>query len=85
LKGDDIPLVSRIVAVADVFDALTHRRPYKEPWPVKDALIEIENHQGRQFDPQVVSALRQVVEEIFDLKSDGTPNAANPAPSEPAS
>jgi putative two-component system response regulator len=71
LKGDDIPLVSRIVAVADVFDALTHRRPYKEPWPVKDALIEIENHQGRQFDPQVVAALRQVVQEVFG--SDGDP------------
>jgi putative two-component system response regulator len=61
LKGDDIPLVSRIVAVADVFDALTHRRPYKEPWPVNSALDEIQRLQGQQFDPEVVAALRQVV------------------------
>jgi putative two-component system response regulator len=62
LKADEIPLVSRIVAVADVFDALTHRRPYKEPWPVNDALQEIEQLQGQQFDPQVVAALRRVIE-----------------------
>jgi putative two-component system response regulator len=62
LKADEIPLVSRIVAVADVFDALTHKRPYKDPWPVDAALEEIEKLQGQQFDPQVVSALRRVVE-----------------------
>jgi putative two-component system response regulator len=61
LKGDAIPLASRIVAVADVFDALTHRRPYKEPWPIDQALQEIENQEGHQFDPQVVKALRQVI------------------------
>jgi putative two-component system response regulator len=63
LKGEDIPLVSRIVAVADVFDALTHQRPYKDPWPVDEALKEIESQSGLQFDPDVVAALRQVVEE----------------------
>lgn len=62
LRGDDIPLASRIVAVADVFDALTHRRPYKEPWPVDHALDEIERLQGHQFDPRVVAALRQVIQ-----------------------
>jgi putative two-component system response regulator len=63
LKADEIPLVSRIVAVADVFDALTHKRPYKDPWPVEAALQEIEQLQGRQFDPQVVAALRRVIEQ----------------------
>jgi putative two-component system response regulator len=63
LKADEIPLVSRIVAVADVFDALTHKRPYKDPWPVDAALHEIEKLQGQQFDPQVVAALRRVVED----------------------
>ena len=61
LKGDAIPLASRIVAVADVFDALTHRRPYKEPWPIDQALQEIESQEGHQFDPQVVKALRKVI------------------------
>jgi putative two-component system response regulator len=62
LKADQIPLVSRIVAVADVFDALTHRRPYKDPWPIATALREIEESRGQQFDPQVVAALRRVIE-----------------------
>jgi putative two-component system response regulator len=61
VAGHDIPLVSRIVAVADVFDALTHQRPYKDPWPVEEALREIESQSGVQFDPAVVDALRQVV------------------------
>jgi putative two-component system response regulator len=63
LSGEHIPLVSRIVAVADVFDALTHQRPYKDPWPIDDAIREIESQSGLQFDPQVVAALRQIVEE----------------------
>ena len=63
LHGEEIPLVSRIVAVADVFDALTHQRPYKDPWPVDDAIREIEHQSGQQFDPQVVAALRQILEE----------------------
>ena len=72
LRGEEIPLVSRIVAVADVFDALTHQRPYKDPWPVDDAIREIEHQSGQQFDPQVVAALRQILEEdAADDDSDG--------------
>jgi putative two-component system response regulator len=63
LSGETIPLESRIVAVADVFDALTHQRPYKDPWPIDEAIREIESQSGLQFDPQVVAALRQIVEE----------------------
>jgi putative two-component system response regulator len=51
---EQIPLPGRIAAVADVFDALTHERPYKQAWPVKDAVAEIFHHAGRQFDPDVV-------------------------------
>jgi hypothetical protein len=51
-----IPLVGRIVAVADVFDALTHDRPYKSAWPVEQAIAEIERAAGSQFDPGVVAA-----------------------------
>lgn len=56
IAGEDIPLVSRIVAVADVFDALTHERPYKHAWSVADAVEEIRKERGRQFDPRVVDA-----------------------------
>lgn len=44
------------MAVADVFDALTHERPYKEAWPVEDAVAEVISQAGRQFDPRVVQA-----------------------------
>lgn len=56
LVGADIPIAGRIVSVADVFDALTHERPYKAAWSVEEALIEIEAQTGKQFDPMVVEA-----------------------------
>ena len=51
-----MPLAGRIVAVADVFDALTQQRPYKPAWPVGEAIAEIDRQRGRQFDPAVVDA-----------------------------
>lgn len=56
LRASAIPLPARIVAVADVFDALTHNRPYKSAWNVERAVAEIARQSGRQFDPQVVDA-----------------------------
>jgi putative two-component system response regulator len=56
LVGDAIPMVGRIVAVADVFDALTHERPYKTAWPAADAAAEIEAQSGKQFDERVTQA-----------------------------
>ncbi|RZA24510.1 MAG: HD domain-containing protein, partial [Proteobacteria bacterium] len=56
LSGEEIPIVGRIVAVADVFDALTHERPYKKAWSIEAAIEEIQRQSGRQFDPQVVEA-----------------------------
>ncbi len=56
LTGDEIPISGRIVALADVFDALTHSRPYKKPWTLDEALHEINYLSGRQFDPMVVAA-----------------------------
>ncbi len=53
LSGSAIPLASRITALADVFDALTHVRPYKVAWPIDAALDEIARLKGRQFDPQL--------------------------------
>jgi len=57
LAGERIPISGRITAVADVFDALTHARPYKDAWPRDRALAEIADQAGRQFDPQVAAAL----------------------------
>ena len=61
LKGDEIPLSARIVAVADVFDALITSRPYKPAWRLEDALTEIVGAAGRQFDPAVVEAFSRVM------------------------
>jgi putative two-component system response regulator len=56
LGGEAIPIAGRIVAVADVFDALTHVRPYKAAWSEADAIAEITSHAGGHFDPDVVEA-----------------------------
>lgn len=63
LGREAIPLAGRIVAVADVFDALTHVRPYKEAWPLEEAVAEIIRQGGHQFDPAVVDAFRHVLRE----------------------
>ena len=62
-KGKEIPFVARIVAVADIFDALTSRRPYKEPWPEKEALAELESQKGRGLDPELVEAFMSLYED----------------------
>jgi putative two-component system response regulator len=56
LSGEEIPVSGRITAVADVFDALTHERPYKPAWEVDRAIAEIISQAGRQFDPLVIEA-----------------------------
>jgi putative two-component system response regulator len=72
--GTDIPLVARIVAVADVFDALTHERPYKEAWPVDRAVEVIAGESGAQFDPAVVAAFLTLDHEAL-LSETGTRQA----------
>ena len=68
LKGKKIPLCARIVAVADVFDALSHKRCYKESWSVDDSFDEIQNNAGSQFDPEVVLAFMQVKDRICSIQ-----------------
>jgi putative two-component system response regulator len=63
LAGNKIPLAGRIVTVADVFDALTQKRPYKAAWPVEEAVAEIERQRGRQFDPDVVEAFLRIIQQ----------------------
>lgn len=64
LKGDEIPLVGRIAAVADVFDALTTERPYKEAWSADQALAYLGQEAGKQFDPRCVAAFAGAADEI---------------------
>lgn len=71
-KGEEIPLSARIVRVADVFDALTSRRPYKEPWSLERALDYLREQEGCQFDPKVVQAFFRLhklgmIEEIIQI------------------
>jgi putative two-component system response regulator len=63
LAGEDIPLVARIVAVADVFDALSSVRPYKEAWPRDRVIEEIQALSGLHFDPRIVAAFLEAISE----------------------
>jgi len=60
LRGEEIPLSARIVAIADSFDALVHTRPYKPAWSAAEGLAEIKRERGWQFDPRVVDALLRI-------------------------
>jgi putative two-component system response regulator len=60
LAEDAIPVTGRLVGVADVFDALVHRRPYKQPWPVEEATAEVLRQSGRHFDPAVVEVFAEL-------------------------
>jgi response regulator RpfG family c-di-GMP phosphodiesterase len=62
MRGANIPLAARIVAVVDVFDALLHRRSYKEPWSFEATIDYIRQRRGAQFDPEVVDALLDFLE-----------------------
>jgi len=68
LKGTDIPLESRIVAVADVFDALTSERPYKKAWASDDAVNLIIEGSGSHFDEEIVELFKQVLPDILKIK-----------------
>jgi len=63
LKGNSIPLAGRIVTIADIFDALTHDRPYKLAWPVDKAFAEMEKLSGKAFDPKILSVFMNIQEE----------------------
>lgn len=66
-KGEEIPLSARIVALADVFDALTSRRPYKEAWAVEKAVDLIDEESGKHFDPNVVKAFKSALPKIMEV------------------
>ncbi len=68
LKGHDIPIFGRIVAVADVFDALTSERPYKKAWSLEDARHFLEEGRGKHFDPLCVEALLATWDVVLDIR-----------------
>jgi HD-GYP domain-containing protein (c-di-GMP phosphodiesterase class II) len=67
LKGEHIPLEARIVAAADVYDALTSVRPYKAAWAVPDAIEYMRQQAGKHFDPRVVDILTASRDEVLAI------------------
>ena len=68
LAGEDIPIEGRIVAVADVFDALTSTRPYKAAWPIEDAVKLIRDGAGKHFDPAIVKIFSEHLDEFLKVR-----------------
>ncbi|MFI3154514.1 MAG: HD-GYP domain-containing protein [Methylococcaceae bacterium] len=65
LKGEAIPLNARIFAIVDVFDALTSKRPYKEPWTIPEAIAMLERDSGGHFDPQLVKVFVKLAPDLY--------------------
>ena len=85
LRGEEIPLAGRIVAVADVYDALSCKRVYKEAWDSSDVYKEIHSLAGTKFDPEVVEAFFDILARIEEIRSrypdaEKAPEAPPPAP-----
>lgn len=69
LKEEDIPIEGRIVALADVFDALTSKRPYKEAWGLEKTMTLIREQSGKHFDPRLVELFEANIDQIIDIKT----------------
>jgi putative two-component system response regulator len=68
LKGVNIPESARIVALADVFDALTMKRSYKEPWTIEDSVKEILKGSGNHFEPRLVDLFEKILPQLLQIK-----------------
>ncbi len=69
LRGDAIPLAARIVAVADVYDALTSARPYKRPWAAEDAIAFMDRMRGRHFDPECLDVFQLQMDRVVKIQN----------------
>ncbi|MES0489839.1 MAG: HD domain-containing phosphohydrolase [Leptospirales bacterium] len=67
-RQPQIPIEGRIVAIADVFDALTSKRPYKEAWPVEKSVDYIRSESGKHFDPELVNVFLEKLLEVISIK-----------------
>ena len=70
MAGEEIPLIARIVSVADVYDALVSVRPYKEAWPVNDAIAYLNKQAGTQLDPQCVNAFCKRIPQVTKIQTE---------------
>jgi len=68
LTGEEIPLTGRVVAVADVFDALTTERPYKDAWPIEKAVEFLKEQSGKHFDPKLVELFIGILPDILQIR-----------------
>ena len=78
LAGEDIPRVARMVAIADVFDALTSDRPYKEAWPLERALALLRDQAGSHFDPVLVQHFLDALPEVQEIQRRYAEGSARP-------
>jgi len=67
LKGENIHIYARIVAIADVFDAITHKRVYKDAWDISDAIEYVVNHANTQFDPFLIEIFQEHIDEFISI------------------
>jgi len=70
LKGEEIHIFGRIVALADVFDALTHKRQYKDAWQIDEAVDYIKSLKGIQFDPKLVDIFIKHLPEFIKISEE---------------
>ncbi|QPJ60853.1 MAG: two-component system response regulator [Candidatus Nitronauta litoralis] len=70
LKGEAISLEGRIIAICDVFDALTSKRSYKDPWPINKTMELIESSSGKHFEPALVNRFKKIVPEVLKIKEE---------------
>ena len=68
LAGENIPLTGRIVAIADVFDALTTERPYKKAWPIEETVEFLKDQRGKHFDPELVELFLEILPDILIVR-----------------
>ena len=69
LAGEDIPLTGRVVAIADVFDALTTERPYKDAWPVEKAVDFLNDQKGKHFEPRLVDLFLEILSDVLNVRN----------------
>jgi len=67
-RGDEIPIEARIVAIADVYDALTSERPYKNAWPIQAAMEFMDKHCGKHYDPECLNAFKDQFDNVLKIQ-----------------